>query len=270
MSDSQVVAHKPTPPQSAILKPLPNNRIVILSVSQVSRVGKSTVCATMLLEKLGGKIYSVEGRNQDASQYGVDIEKFQPGELKKLRAAMMLNPGPSIVDVGASRYDEFIKQIVTAQMTKIFDYVVVTTDPSGRAIEETISTFETLRSIGFDMSKVRVVFNRVDPDADVIDQFEALFAYSLDHPDLKLDKTCALPDSQLFEAMRNLGLSWQTALEDKTDYQALVTRLVSDGKNDQALETAERSIASELAVGAKYWIDKAFPSLNIPVTPSKV
>jgi hypothetical protein len=84
MSESQVVAHKPTPPQSAILKPLPNNRIVILSVSQVSRVGKSTVCATMLLEKLGGKIYSVEGRNQDASQYGVDIEKFQPGELKKL------------------------------------------------------------------------------------------------------------------------------------------------------------------------------------------
>jgi hypothetical protein len=58
MSDSQVVAIKPTLSQSTIPpKSLPNGSIDILSISQVSRVGKNTVCATMLLEKLGGQIY---------------------------------------------------------------------------------------------------------------------------------------------------------------------------------------------------------------------
>ena len=268
MSDTPVVAPKQTVPQTSILKSPPNRRMTILSVSQVSRVGKSTVCATLLLEKLGGKIFSIEGRNQDASQYGVAVQKFRADEIQKLRTGMMLNPGVSIVDIGATKYDEFMKQIVTGQLIKIFDYVVVTTDPSPRATEETISCFETLRSVGFDMSRVRVVFNRSNPEMDVLDQFETVFAYALGHKDLKLDKNCALPDTQFFDAMRNLGLSWQTALEDKTDYQLAVDRLIEDGMTEEALVMAERALTSELARAAKHWIDKAFPALNIPVPPA--
>jgi hypothetical protein len=261
---SSAVSTKPSTTEATAPKSAPKKRLIILAVSQVSRVGKSTVCATLLLEKLGGTIFSVEGRNQDASQYGVEVQKFQPAEIQKLRTATMLNRGHSIIDVGASKYDEFIKQVVTAQMTKVFDYVVVTTDPSNRAIEETISTFETLRSIGFDLKKVRVVFNRTDPGKEVEDQFAPVFAYAHDYQDLTLNKACALPDNQLFDEMRNHGISWQTALRDTTDYQPQIDHLTDAGKFEEAQQMAALQLVTELASAAKHWIDLAYPALNIP------
>jgi hypothetical protein len=269
MSDSTAIVSKPTGLQPAPLKPTVRKQLVILSISQVSRVGKSTVCATLLLEKIGGQIYSVEGRNEDATQHGVPVVRFQPEQILELRAAMKLYQGNCIVDIGASKYDEFIKRLTTARMFDFFDYVVVTTDPSGRAIEETISTFKTLTSMGFDMSKVRVVFNRIDPDKEVEDQFEEVFAYAHANPDLKLDPGCALPDSQVFEAMRECKLSWPAAISATVDYDAEIARLVEDGKGEEASKASLRSVTAELAVGAKWWVDKAFPALHIAMPPKK-
>jgi hypothetical protein len=260
MSDPQAAEVTEMEPHKTVAtKPAPNRRKVILAVSQVSRVGKSTVCATLLLDKLGGKIYSVENRSQDATQYGVEVEKFAPHEVQKLRAAMMLNPGTCIIDVGATQYDVFIKQIVAAQLIKIFDYIVVVTEPTTRAKEETVSTLETLRKIGFDLSKVRVVFNKSDPEKKVDVQFEEIFAYAMDVPELTLNKDCALPEMQVYDAMKHLGLAWPEVLADQTDYEALAMELTVEGKLKEAQETAERGSVQELAHAAQHWLGIAFP-----------
>jgi hypothetical protein len=50
------------------------SKIAILVASQVGMTGKSTVAANVLHSRIGGRLFSVDSVNQDATQYGAEVE----------------------------------------------------------------------------------------------------------------------------------------------------------------------------------------------------
>lgn len=257
-------------PEGTAVKPgadQPRKKILatkVLVACQIGTTGKSTVAANMLYPRLGGRLYSIDSVNQDATQYAADVEVVFADDLYEVRQEMMVATEPVIVDLGSSDFSVFVEQMTGQSIASSFDYVVIVTDTSRRGQEEAITTFQTLRKLGMPAERFRVVLNKARRTRDVRLQYAVLFTYQRAHPEFPVNENCYLPQIDVFQALHETGQNYAQALNDKTDYESKIQEaLLADNKHE-AIRLGRKNFAKILAASAEEYFERAFAELRIP------
>lgn len=105
-----------------------------------------------------------------------------------------------------------------------FDVVIVPTTPDGRVQEETLGTIETLRKVGLQPEKLRILFNRatIDQGDDLDVQFEPVIVYLTETPGLSYFGGLVVYENPIHSDLRAEGLSFQEVGNDTTNYRKVV------------------------------------------------
>ena len=241
----------------------------ILVIHSTSMVGKSTTVASLLHPRLKSpRVFSVEKQNQDAGRFGIDVVRYRAPDFKKLIEDIISEPNDLIVDVGASQYAEIMKEFARLNgAINDFDVVIVPTTPDGRVQEETLGTINTLRKVGLEPDKLRVLFNRatLDEEDDLELQFEPIIAYLTETTGLTCYKDLVVHENAIHSDLRAAGLSFQEVENDKTDYRKAVSEAVRKApKSEETLRLVRRLSIQRAVASAKLILDAAFVALRLP------
>ena len=163
-------------------------------------VGKTTVAAHMLKPRMkDAPVYSVESLNVDASADGVDVEKIKGKRFGDLIEQIML-VDDAIVDVGASNVEEFLKLMQQYSGShEEFDFFVVPTVKEKKQQADTVNTLRALAKLGIPRTKIRLIFNRVEVDESVNDEFASLFGLADLEKSFTLKANAIIYQNEIFD-----------------------------------------------------------------------
>ena len=240
------------------------NATKVLVACQIGTTGKSTVAANMLYPRLGGRLYSIDSVNQDATQYAADVEVVYADDLYAVRQQMMVATEPVIIDLGSSDFSVFVEQMTDQDIASSFDYVVIVTDATRRGQEEAITTFQTLRDPGMPAERFRIVLNKARRKRDVRPQYPVLFTYQRANPEFPVNENCYLPHIDVFQALYETGQNYADALNDTTDYETKIQDALLADNKPEAVRLGRKKFARILARSAEEYFERAFAELRIP------
>lgn len=241
----------------------------ILVIHSTSMVGKSTTVASLLHPRLNSpRVFSVEKQNQDVGRFGIDVVRYRAPDFKKLIDDIIIEPRDLVVDVGASQYADIMKEFARVRgAINDFDVVIVPTTPDGRVQEETLGTIETLRKVGLQPDKLRVLFNRatLDEGDDLDLQFEPVIAYLTVTPELYYHEDLVVHENPIHSDLRAEGLSFEEVAKDTTNYRKVVDEALRKAPKDQETMRLIRRLSIQRAVAsAQLDLDAPFRALRLP------
>jgi len=174
----------------------------IAIINYCGTVGKTTIAAHLLAPRLKDyKILSVESINENASSISnIEFEEMSSTKFSKIFTEIIKQDN-LILDVGASNVENFMNGLI--QFEKSFDYIdlfLVPITQENKAQKESISTVQFLIDIGVSTDKIKVIFNRVDDDANEI--FKNIIA-KLNKLNIKINPHLTIAETELFD---NLGV----------------------------------------------------------------
>lgn len=235
-----------------------NVRAAVISFS--GNVGKSTLSAYLLGPRMpDARILSVETINEDE---GVDAEVVRGKQFERVQEELLLADS-AIVDVGASNVEEFMKRMQQFRGAhEDFDMFIIPTVKETKQIRDTITTINALRAMDVPAKKLRLVFNKVDVD-DVLDEdFAPLFAYYQAEGAFVLDTKAVVYASDLYPRLRSYKTTPLELVNDQTDWKAKL-REAKEAKNEDALqESLDRISMRRQAQHVQDNLDAVFAALT--------
>lgn len=232
-------------------------KVVVINFS--GNVGKTTIAAHLLKPRMtDAPVFSVESINIDAAASGVSVERLRGRQYGTLNEQVM-QLDSAIIDVGASNVDEFLKQMHQYHGSHDdFDYFVVPVVRERKQQGDTMNTIRALSSMGVPRQRIRVLFNKADPEEDLEDEFGALF--NLEHAERSctVNPSAVVYENEVFDKLRAAGKSLEEISRDDTDYRARLREARDAEHKDHCL----RMVAlKRLAVTANRNLDEAFGAL---------
>jgi hypothetical protein len=226
-------------------------KIAVINFS--GNVGKSTVARHLLLPRIGGaELISVESLNADDSQ-GQALRGRQFGELQEyLHTASNVEDLLGLMQRYRGSHEDF-------------DFFVVPTVPALKQQQDTIATLIELAELGVPSSRLKLVFNMVDEDADVPQAFRQLLAFLAQRPLAAVDLACRLGKNEIYGRVKDSGNDLSAIALDETDYKALIVR--ADGVAEK-LALAQRLATRRLASGVVPELDACFEALALDLQPA--
>lgn len=209
-------------------------KVAVMNFS--GNVGKTTVAAQLLKARMGdAPIYSVESLNVDASADGIEVEKLRGKRFGDLQA-QLLELDSAIVDVGASNVEEFLKLMQQYQGShEEFDYFVVPTVREKKQQADTVNTIRALRQLGIPAEKILLVFNKVDLDEELLQQFAPLFGLHKLEQSFTLNPAASIYANEVFERIKGLGKTLGEINADPTDYRKKLRDLKDENEREQCI-----------------------------------
>ena len=232
-------------------------KVAVINFS--GNVGKTTVAGQLLKPRMGdAPIFSIESLNVDGSADGLDVEKMKGKKYGSLVEELM-KLDDAIIDVGASNVEEFIKLMQQYDGShEEFDYFVVPVVKEKKQQADTINTIHALRQLGIPKGKIRVVFNKVEVDDDIVDEFWSIFGYSDKEKSFVLNPNAVIHANDVFERLKSVGKSLSDIAADATDYRAKLREAKDDAEKDHCV----RMVAlKRLGVTANKNLDAAFSAI---------
>ena len=229
-------------------------KIAVINFS--GNVGKTTVSAHLLKPRMAdAPIFSIESLNIDASADGLEVEKMKGKRFGDLQEKLMMLDH-AIVDVGASNVEEFLNMMQQYDGShEEFDYFLIPVVKEKKQQGDTVNTIRALAQLGIPKSKIRVVFNKVEVDESVADEFSALFGLADLEKSFTLREDAVIYSNEIFERLKSVGKTLGEITADTTDYRARL-RSVSD---DAEKEMCVRMISlKRLAITANKNLDDTF------------
>jgi len=238
-------------------------KVVVINFS--GNVGKSTIAAHLLKPRMNdAKIFSIETLNDDASREGIDVETYKGRQFNALMGEIILEKD-CIIDVGASNVEDFCQLMRQHKgASKRFDYFVVPTVNEKKQIYDTIKTIDHLAEMGVPRKRIKVIFNKVEPDDLVEQEFGLLFASASEKKHFLADQDCTLVHNEAFENCKELGVPLATILADKTDYQAQGLAAKEAGNEAEARRFIKLCLLKMTAMSAAENMDEVFNSMFGP------
>ncbi|XDJ36621.1 MAG: StbB family protein (plasmid) [Burkholderia sp.] len=229
-------------------------KVAVINFS--GNTGKSTVSKHLLFPRIkDAELISVESINADEGD-GEAVRGKQFGALNE--QLMMIDS--AVIDVGSSNVEDFIKLMQQYRGShEDMDLFVVPAVKDSKQIKDTIATIQALAAMGVPAKKIRVVFNRLEADETVEDAFYPLIAYHEDTKAFTLRPRAVIHDSELYQRLRQLGVSVDELLADATDYKAALKEAKSQ---DEKAVIASKISARRLAASAKENLDEVFTVLT--------
>jgi hypothetical protein len=233
-------------------------KVAVLNFS--GNVGKTTIAGHLLKPRMGdATIFSVESLNVDASADGLEVERMRGKKFGDLQEQLMMLD-KAIVDVGASNVEEFIKLMQQYDGShEEFDYFVVPVVKEKKQQADTVNTIRALSDMGISKNKIRLVFNKVETDESVEDEFAILFGLANTEKSFTLRPEAVIYSNEVYERLKTVGKSLGSITSDETDYRAKL-RETSDADEK---EMCVRMVAlKRLAITANKNLDDVFKALN--------
>lgn len=232
-------------------------KVAVLNFS--GNVGKTTVAGHLLKPRMDdAPIFSIESINAGADADGLAVEKMKGKKFGELVDALMVLDD-AIVDVGASNVEDFLKLMQQfAGSHEEFDYFVVPVVKEKKVQADTVNTIRALQQIGVPTSKIRMVFNKVEVDEAVEDDFLPLFGLADAEKSFTLRRDAVIFSNEVFERLKGVGKSLGDITSDPTDYRARLR----EAKDDDEKEHCVRMVALQrLAVTANKNLDDVYHAI---------
>ena len=230
-------------------------KVAVINFS--GNVGKTTIARHLLAPRIeGAEVISVESINADDGQ-ATALRGDQFGALQEYLHTV----DNVVVDIGASNVEDLLTLMRKYRGShEDFDYFVVPTVPALKQQQDTIATLAELARIGIPPSKLRVVFNLVEDDADLRQTFEPLLAFVRDRPLAQARTQCRVGANEVYERAKGTETSLADLARDETDYKALIVK-----SKDIAEKVAlARMLATvRLACGVVPELDECFAALEL-------
>lgn len=231
----------------------------VVVINFCGNVGKTTISGQLLKPRMNNApIFSVESLNVDATSDGIQVERFKGKKFGELIDGIMLAKD-AIIDVGASNVEEFIKFMQQYDSShEEFDYFLIPVLKERKVQVDTVNTIRALSALGIPRSKIRVVFNKVDADESLKEEFSILFDLSHKEDSFTLVPEAIIHSNEVFEKLKVLGKSLGEINSDETNYRAQLREASTEADQNRLL----RLIAiKRLAVTANRNFDEAFNAL---------
>lgn len=232
-------------------------KVAVLNFS--GNVGKTTVAGHLLKPRMGGApIYSIESINTGADADGLDVEKMRGKKFGELVDELM-PLDTAIVDVGASNVEDFLKLMQQFDGShEEFDFFVVPVVKEKKVQADTVNTIRALQKIGIEKKRIRLVFNKVEVDEAVTDEFAALFGLAEAEKSFVVKPEATIYANEVFERLKAVGKSLGDIAADETDYRA---RLRQAADEDEKALCVRMVAVKRLAVTANKNLDDVFKAL---------
>ncbi len=232
-------------------------KVAVMNFS--GNVGKTTVAGQLLKPRMGdARIFSIESINSGADADGLDVEKMKGKKFGELVDELMTLDS-AIIDIGASNVEDFLKLMQQfAGSHEEFDFFVVPVVKERKVQADTVNTIRALQKLGIEKKRIRMVFNKVDVDESVTDEFAAMFGLAESEKSFVVRPEAVIYSNEAFERLKAVGKSLGDISADETDYRARL-RLAKD---DDEKELCVRMVAlKRLAVTANKNLDDVFKVL---------
>lgn len=226
-------------------------KVAVINFS--GNVGKTMIASHLLkMKQADAKVFSVESINTGADAEGIEVEKIRGKKFGELVDELMLLDD-AIVDVGASNVEEFIKLMQQfAGSHEEFDYFVVPVVKEKKVQADTVNTIRALSALGIDRARIRVVFNKVEIDDSVEEEFAAIFGLAQLDDSFIVTRKATIYANEVFERIKAVGKSLGDIVADRTDYRAQLRTATSDEDKERLVQmialkrlavTAEKNMA---------------------------
>lgn len=232
-------------------------KVAVLNFS--GNVGKTTVAGHLLKPRMGdAQIYSIESINTGADADGLDVEKMRGKKFGELVDELM-PLDTAIVDVGASNVEDFLKLMQQFDGShEEFDFFVVPVVKEKKVQADTVNTIRALQKLGIEKKRIRLVFNKVEVDEAVADEFAALFGLAEAEKSCVVKPEAVIYSNEVFERLKAVGKSLGEITADETDYRARLRQAADEDEK----ELCVRMVAlKRLAVTANKNLDDVFKAL---------
>lgn len=232
-------------------------KVAVLNFS--GNVGKTTVAGHLLKPRMGdAPIYSIESINTGADADGLDVEKMRGKKFGELVDELM-PLDMAIVDVGASNVEDFLKLMQQFDGShEEFDFFLVPVVKEKKVQADTVNTIRALQKLGIEKKRIRLVFNKVEVDEAVADEFAALFGLAEAEKSFTVKPEATIYANEVFERLKAVGKSLGEISADEIDYRARLRR----ASDEDEKELCVRMVAlKRLAVTANKNLDDVFKVL---------
>lgn len=235
-------------------------KVAVLNYS--GSVGKTVVASHLLAPRIpGAEIIAVESINETAADLGLEeVEVLRAQHFGRLFRSLLMAEAV-VIDVGASNVEEFLGELVKYDEAHgEIDFYVLPVIATGKAQRETLKTIQALSAIGVPEGKIRVLFNRVD--ADVQDEFAAVFGYERSVGGFFANPAAAIPQSEIFDLLSNRRTTIQAVVADPTDFREQLRGV--DRKDTAAIARLSDAYATQaMAKPIQRKLDAVFEALFI-------
>jgi len=230
-------------------------KVAVINFS--GNVGKTTIARHLLAPRIdGAELIAVESINADEGQ----IEALRGSQFGELQEYLQTVDNV-VVDIGASNVEELLTLMRKYRGShEDFDYFVVPTVPALKQQQDTIATLTALARLGISASRLRVVFNQVEDDADVREEFDTVLAFIEQNPVTQVSPQCKLGANEIYERVKGTESNLAELAADETDYKALIARA---GDMRQKVALAQRLATRRLASGVVPELDECFAALEL-------
>lgn len=231
----------------------------LVVISMVGNIGKSTLAANMFMPRLKNpKFFSIETINSGAEMDGVEVEKMKGKNFGDLTDEIM-RLDSAIIDVGTTNFDDFIKLMQQfSGSQEEFDFFVVPVVKDEKSQRDTVKTLRQLKALGVDKKRVRVVFNQVEVDDDVENDFAAIFGLCESEKCATVNKNAVVYKNEVFDRIKSFGKPLGDISTDQTDYRAKLREAKTEDEKDDAIAMIQ---LKRLAISANKNLDDAFAAL---------
>lgn len=229
-------------------------KVAVMNFS--GNVGKTTVAGHLLKPRMGNaQIFSIESINAGADADGLEVEKMKGKKFGELVDELMPLDS-AIIDVGASNVEDFLKLMQQYDGShEEFDYFVVPVVKEKKVQSDTVNTIRALHKLGIDKKKIRMIFNKVEIDDSVEDEFAALFGLAQSEKSFIAKPEAVIYANEVFERLKAVGRSLGDITADETDYRAKLRQTTDEDEKELCI----RMVAlKRLAITANKNLDDVF------------
>jgi len=231
----------------------------LVVISMVGNIGKSTLAGNMFMPRLKNpKFFSIETVNSGAEMDGVEVEKMKGKNFGDLTDKIMRLDN-SIIDVGTTNFEDFIKLMQQHSGShEEFDYFIIPVVKDEKCLEDTVRTVRKLKGLGVDKKRVRFLFNKVDVDDDIENDFAAIFGLCESEKCATVNKDAVVYKNEVFDRIKSMGKPLGKIFSDQTDYRAKLREAKTEDEKDDAIAMIQ---LKRLAISANKNLDDAFSAL---------
>ena len=232
-------------------------KIAIINYS--GNVGKSTIAGHLLKPRLkDAPIFSIESINQGAEADGLDVEVMKGKKFGQL-VNELIQLDDAIVDVGASNVEDFLKYMQQqAGSHEEFDYFLVPVVNEKKAQADSVNTIRALSNLGIGQNKIRVVFNKMDTDESVDDEFTSLFGLAAKEKSFIANPDAVILSNEVYERLKSVGKSLAEISADPIDYRVRFKEVTNQEEKAMCLNMVA---LKRLAVTANKNLDDVFKAV---------
>jgi hypothetical protein len=232
-------------------------KVAVLNFS--GNVGKTMIAMNLLSPRMGTpRYFDIESINVGAQSDGVEVERYKGKKYGEM-IDELIQEEAAIVDVGASNVEDFMKLMQQFDSShEEFDFFVIPVVKEKKVQADTVNTIRALQKIGVEKKRIRLVFNKVEVDDSVADDFPALFGLAESEKSFVVRPEATIYTNEVFERLKTVGKNLGEVTADPTDYRAQLRQAGTDEEKDFCI----RMVAlKRLAVTANKNLDDVFKVL---------